>query len=111
MKPLYVRGHIDGRPISRMLVDGGTAVNLMLYSVFKKLGRENGELVKTNQTLNGVGGNSMEARGVVSMELTIGSKSLATAFFIVEMQGNYSLFLAVIGFMPIVVLLLLCINS
>jgi hypothetical protein len=29
MKPLYVRGHIDGRPISRMLVDGGTAVNLM----------------------------------------------------------------------------------
>jgi hypothetical protein len=94
-----------------MLVDGGTAVNFMLYSVFKKLERENNELVKTNQTLNGVGGNSMEARGVVSMELTIGSKSLATAFFIVEMQGNYSLFLAVIGFMPIVVLLLLCINS
>jgi hypothetical protein len=32
----------------------------------------------------------MEARGVVSMEFTIGSKSLATAFFIVEVQGNYS---------------------
>jgi hypothetical protein len=29
MKPLYIRGHIDGRPISRMLIDGGTAVNLM----------------------------------------------------------------------------------
>jgi hypothetical protein len=26
----------------------------------------------------------MEARGVISMELTIGSKSLATAFFIIE---------------------------
>jgi hypothetical protein len=38
MKPLYVRGHIDGRPISRMLVDGGAAINLMSYSVFKKLG-------------------------------------------------------------------------
>jgi hypothetical protein len=35
----------------------------------------------------------MEARGVVSMELTIGSKTLATTFFIVEVQGNYSVIL------------------
>jgi hypothetical protein len=35
----------------------------------------------------------MEARGVVSMVLTIGSKSLATAFFIIEVQGNYSVIL------------------
>jgi hypothetical protein len=35
----------------------------------------------------------MEARGVVSMELTVGSKSLATAFFIIEVQGNYSVIL------------------
>jgi hypothetical protein len=35
LKPLYIRGHIDGRPISRMLVNGGAAVNLMVYSVFK----------------------------------------------------------------------------
>jgi hypothetical protein len=40
-----------------------------------------------------VGGNSMEARGIVSMELTIGSKSLATAFFVIEAQGNYSVIL------------------
>jgi hypothetical protein len=55
LKPLYVRGHIDERPIFRMLVDGGAAVNLMLYSMFKKLGREDNELVKTNLTLNGMG--------------------------------------------------------
>jgi hypothetical protein len=41
--------------ISRMLVDSGTAINLMSYSMLKKLGREVGELVKTNLTLNGVG--------------------------------------------------------
>jgi hypothetical protein len=27
LKPLYVRGHINGRPIARMLVDGGTTIN------------------------------------------------------------------------------------
>jgi hypothetical protein len=82
-----------------MLVDGGTVVNLMLYSIFKKFGREDDELMKTNLMLNGVGGNPMEARGVVSMELTIGSKSLTTACFVV------------IGFMPIIVFPLLCSNS
>jgi hypothetical protein len=93
LKPLYIWGHIDGKPISRMLVDDGVAVNLMSYSIFKKLGREDDELMKTNLTLNGVGGNPMEARGVISMELTVGSKSLATAFFVVEVQGNYSVIL------------------
>jgi hypothetical protein len=76
-----------------MLIDGSIAVNLMSYSVFKKLGWEGDEPVKTNLMLNDVGGNSMEARGVVSMELTVGSKSLATVFFIVEVQGNYSVIL------------------
>jgi hypothetical protein len=93
LKSLYVRGHIDGKPISRLLIDGGAAVNLMPYSVFKKLRREDDELVKTNLMLNGVGGNPMEARGVVSMELTIGSKSLATTFFVIEVQDNYSVIL------------------
>jgi hypothetical protein len=93
LKPLYVQGHIDGKPISRMLVDGDTVVNLMPYSIFKKLGREDDELVKTNLMLNGVGGNSMEARGVISMELTIGNKLLTTTFFVVEVQGNCSVIL------------------
>jgi hypothetical protein len=93
LKPLYVQGHIDGKPNCRMLIDGNTAVNLMSCSIFRKLGRGNDELMKTNLTLNGVGGNLMEARGVISIELTVGSKSLATAFFIIEVQGNYSVIL------------------
>jgi hypothetical protein len=39
------------------------------------------------------GGNPMEGWGVVSMELSLGSKLLATALFIVEVQGNYSVIL------------------
>jgi hypothetical protein len=77
LNPLYIRGHIDGKPISRMLVDSGAAINLMPYSVFKKLGREDNDLVKTNLMLNGLGGNPMEAWGVISMKLTVGSRSLS----------------------------------
>jgi hypothetical protein len=59
---LYVRHHIDGRPTSRMLIDGGATVNLMSYSVLKKLRREDDELMKTNLMLKSMGGNPMEAR-------------------------------------------------
>ena len=68
-------------------------MNLMPYSMFKKLSKGDDELMKMNLTLNGVGGDPMEAKGVVSMELTVGSKTMATAFFVVEVQGNYSVIL------------------
>ncbi|XP_012700706.1 protein NYNRIN-like [Setaria italica] len=94
LKALYMKGHINGKPISRLLVDGGAIVNLMPYSLFKKLGRSDEELIKTNMTISGVGGGEpIGAKGVVSMELTVESKTLATAFFVVETQDNFSLIL------------------
>jgi hypothetical protein len=75
-----------------MLVDGGAIVNLMSYSLFEKLGGSDDELIKTNMTVSGVrGGEPMGAKGVISMELTVGSKTLAMAFFVTETQGNFSL--------------------
>ena len=77
-----------------MLVDGGAIVNLMPYSLYKKLGGTDEELIKTNMMVSGVGGGDpIGAKGVASMELTVGSKTLATAFFVSEVQGNFSLIL------------------
>jgi hypothetical protein len=47
-KPLHVKGFINGRPIN-MLVDSGASVNLMLYSLYKKLGGSDEELIKTKR--------------------------------------------------------------
>ena len=92
LKALYMRGHIDGKPFTRMLVDGGAIVNLMPYSLYKKLGGQDEELIKTNMTVSGIGGSEPTgAKGVASMELTIGSKTLATTFFVLEVQGNFNL--------------------
>jgi hypothetical protein len=94
LKLLDIRGHLDGMPISQMLVDGGVIINVMPYSFFKKMGKFDEELIKTNMTINGIGGGDpIGAKGVISMELTVGSKTLATAFFITEVHGNYSVIL------------------
>jgi hypothetical protein len=94
LKAMYMKGHINVNPISRMLVDGSAIINLMLYSLFKKIGGSDEGLIKTNMTVSGVGGvELMGAQAVVSMELTIGKKMLATTFFIAETQVNFSLIL------------------
>ena len=81
LKPLYLKVHINGLPVARMLVDGGAVVNLMPYSVFKKLGLYDDALMKTNMVLNGFKGREKtEAKGVMCMDLTVGSKTFATTF-------------------------------
>jgi hypothetical protein len=94
LKPLFVRGHIDEIPIAKMLVDGRATVNLMSYSLYRKIGKQDDELVKTNMTLSGVGiDSSIKARGVTPVELTIRTKTLAVAFFVADVEVNYSLIL------------------
>jgi hypothetical protein len=38
MKPLYVKGYLKGRPVQRIMVDGGAGVNVMSLSTFEKMG-------------------------------------------------------------------------
>jgi hypothetical protein len=66
----------------------------MPYSLYRKLGKQDDEFVKTKMTLSGVGTNSsIKAKGVTFVELTIGTKTLAAAFFVADVEGNYSLIL------------------
>jgi hypothetical protein len=77
-----------------MLVDGGAIINLMPYSFFKKVGKSDEELINTNMMIISVGGGDpIGAKGVASMELTVGSKTLGIAFFVAKVKGNYSIIL------------------
>jgi hypothetical protein len=94
LKPLHVKGHINGTLVHNMLVDNGAIVNVMPYALYKRLGGTDDELVKTNMMITGFeGGAPIPARGIANMELTVRSKTLATAFFVADVQGSYSLIL------------------
>jgi hypothetical protein len=66
MKLLFIRGHMDGRPMGRMMVDGGASVNIMPLTVFKRLGHGEKELKRTNLSSSGFSGESATAHGIVS---------------------------------------------
>ena len=55
---LYVKGFVDGKPMNKMLVDGGASINLMSYTTFRKLGKGPGDLIETNMMLKDFGGNA-----------------------------------------------------
>jgi hypothetical protein len=38
MKPLYIKGHLDGKPMGRMMVYGGDNINIMSWSTFQNFG-------------------------------------------------------------------------
>nr|AAO66577.1 putative GAG-POL precursor [Oryza sativa Japonica Group]AAT77827.1 putative reverse transcriptase [Oryza sativa Japonica Group]ABF96918.1 retrotransposon protein, putative, unclassified [Oryza sativa Japonica Group] len=48
LKPLYINGYVNGKLMSKIMVDGGATVNLMPYAIFRKLGRNAQDLIKTN---------------------------------------------------------------
>jgi len=93
LKDLYMKGFVDGKPMTKMLVDGGAAVNLMPYTTLHKLGKGPRDLLETDMMLKDFCGNASKTRGAVNIELTIGSKTLPTTFFIIDGKGTYSLLL------------------
>ena len=63
LKALYMKGFVDGKPMSKMLVGGGASVNLMPYTTFCKLGKGQGDLIETDMMLKDFGGNASKTRG------------------------------------------------
>jgi hypothetical protein len=93
LKALYHKGDINGQSINKMLVDTGAAVNIMPYSVLRRLGRSIGDLIKINVTLSDFNGQTSEAQGVLNVNLTVGSKTVPTSFFIVNSKSTYTVLL------------------
>jgi hypothetical protein len=93
LKALYLKGYINGHPVNKMLVDTGAAVNIMPYSVLRWLGCSAEDLIKTNIMLSDFNGQASEAQGVLSVDLTVGSKTILTSFFIVSSKSTYTVLL------------------
>jgi len=93
LKAFFVKGRVDGQPVSKILIDGGAAINIMPYVMYQKLGKGDQDLTKTNMMLKDFEGNVSPAKGAIRVELTIGSKTMPTTFFLINGKGAYNLLL------------------
>jgi hypothetical protein len=93
MRPLYLKGYVNGKPLTKMFVGGGAAVKVMPYTTSRKLGMGPGDLMPTSIILNDFAGNPSDTKGCVHVDLMIGSKTLLMTFFVIEGKGAYSFLL------------------
>ena len=63
LKAMFVKGRVDGQPMTKILVDGGAAINIMPYVVYRKLGNGDQDLTKTDMMLKDFEGNVSPVRG------------------------------------------------
>jgi hypothetical protein len=93
MKPLFIWGHLDRTLMGHMLIDGGAIVNILPLSLFKKLDHVEGDLKCTYLSLSGFADYPTEAKGIICKEVTVGSKTMPTTFFVVDVKGCYNVLL------------------
>jgi hypothetical protein len=93
LKALFLKGCVNGKPVTRMLVDGGAAINLMPYTMLHKIGKSDEDLTQTDMMLVDFKGNVSSAQGAICVEVTIGSKTFPTTFYVIKGRGSYNLLL------------------
>ena len=47
IKPLYVRTHLNGRPVSKVFIENGSAVNVTSLRMLRALRRSINDLIET----------------------------------------------------------------
>jgi hypothetical protein len=67
MKPLFVKGYVERRPVQKIMVDSGAGVNVMPVATFEKMGFTEKELMWTNISLSAFTGEIIETKGVMSV--------------------------------------------
>ena len=75
IRPLYVRAHFNGKPLSKVLVDNGLTVNVMPLRMLRALGRGTGDPSETEVSILALTRKISKTLSVLPMDITVGSKT------------------------------------
>ena len=93
LKPLFIRGKVEGVGINNILVDGGEIVNLMPQFMLKRIGMFDTDIKSHNMVLSKYEGKIGHTLGVVQLDLILGSIIRPTMFMVIESKTNYNMLL------------------
>ena len=90
IRPLYVTAHFNGKPVSKILVDNGSVVNVMPLRMLRALGRSIGDLIETKVSISTFTREISKTLGLLPININVGSKTFLSAFFIINSTANYN---------------------
>ena len=82
IKPLYIRAHLNGRSVPKVLIDNGLAVNVMPLRMLRALGRSINDLIEIEVVVSAFIGEVSKTLGILPIYIPIGRKTALSAFFV-----------------------------
>ncbi|KAM1993267.1 hypothetical protein ACFX16_009626 [Malus domestica] len=90
---LFVSGYVREYKVNRMLVDGGSAINIMPKSTMTTIDIKVDELSLTRVLIQGFNQGGQRAIGMIRVEMTIGELKTSTIFHVINVRTSYNLLL------------------
>jgi hypothetical protein len=92
-RPLFVTGYLHEQRINRILVDGGSAVNILPLRTLRELEIPTNELSNSRLMIQGFNQGGQRALGTIRMELLIDDMESAALFHVIDAKTSYNLLL------------------
>ena len=85
-----MRAHFNGKPVSKVLVDNGSGVNVMSLRMLRALGKGIGDLIKTEVFISAFTREISETLGLLPIDTNVGSKTSLLTLFVINSTTNYN---------------------
>ena len=93
-RPLYVFGYIREQRFDLILIDNGSAINIISKSIMRQLGILIDELSNSKMVIEGFNQGSQRVIGMIRLELTISGLKASALFHVINLKTTYKLLLS-----------------
>ena len=92
-RPLFVFGYIREEKVSRILIDDGSAMNIMSKVTMKRLGISTEELSKSRLVIQGFNQEGQRAIGIIRLDVIMEDLKTRPLFHVIDSKTSYNLLL------------------
>ncbi|KAA0025450.1 ty3-gypsy retrotransposon protein [Cucumis melo var. makuwa] len=92
-RPLYVSGYVREQKLNQILIDNGSAVNILPKSTMNQLGISVEELSNSKLVIQGFNQGAQRAIDTVRLEIFIGDLQASTTFHVIDSRTTYKMLL------------------
>ncbi|KAL0420231.1 UNVERIFIED_CONTAM: hypothetical protein Slati_3046000 [Sesamum latifolium] len=91
--PLFVAGYVREQKVNRILIDGGSAVNILPLRILKELGIPTDELSNSHLMIQGFNQGGQRAVGIIRLQLTMEDMVSTALFHVINAKTSYNMLL------------------
>ncbi|KAL0434438.1 UNVERIFIED_CONTAM: hypothetical protein Slati_2778100 [Sesamum latifolium] len=92
-RPLFVAGYVREQKVNRILIDGGSAVNILPLRILKELGIPIDELSNSRLMIQGFNQEGQMVVGIIRMQLTMEDMVSTALFHVIDAKTSYNMLL------------------